>query len=128
MGSTLDKAYVKVMNKVIWNSIIDNHDVIELDDLSNIWTELEEKLKDDLEKIRFIKYYDESIISKISKHAKEIKNPYTGGDNDFIIYDIWNGEYTYGESGELPLCDLETLEESYKDKTLEEIIKITYSC
>ena len=38
------------MNRVIWNSIIDNHDVIELDDLSDIWTELEERLKDDLEK------------------------------------------------------------------------------
>lgn len=123
MKKALDYVYERMMNHVRWGENMSGFDVVELSVLENAWITLENELEKELEEKRFFMYYDHEKIEKIKKWAKEIKNPYTGGDDDFIILDIERGEYTYGESGELPLCDPDLLENEFKNKTLREIIE-----
>lgn len=112
------------MNRVIWESKEDNYDVVKLSDIEDLWTELEYEVENEIEEMRFLKYpRTEEVEIRFSRIYKFIPNIYTGGDNDYIILDIWKGEYTYGENGEYPLCDLDFLNDKYKDKTLEYIIK-----
>lgn len=121
MKSVLNRVYEDLMMSSYWDG--DGHDVIDTSVLENKWIELQNGIEEKLGRIRFLRYEDPDIIGKIKKHAKEIKNPWTGGDNDYIIYDTWNGEYCWGELGELPLDDTEILNRDYNDRDLKEIIK-----
>ena len=121
---SFNKIYEFLMNRVIWESKEDNYDVVKLSDIEDLWTELEYEVGNEIEEMRFLKYpRTEEVEIRFSRIYKFIPNIYTGGDNDYIILDIWKGEYTYGENGEYPLCDLDFLNDKYKDKTLEYIIK-----
>lgn len=59
----------------------------------------------------------------IKTWAKFIPNPANGGDDDFIVFDSFRGEYTFGENGFTPLCSSKELNGYYKDNNLEYIIK-----
>lgn len=58
-----------------------------------------------------------------SKH-KFIPNPANGGDDDYIIADMVFKEYTYGEHGEEPFCDVNALNRDFGELRLKEIIKL----
>ena len=78
----------------------------------------EEEMKNHFKFVRLEK--DE--IDKLHDY-KFIPNPYNGGDDDFIIVDTVKNEYTYGEDGELPFCDIISLNRRYSNMLLKDIIK-----
>lgn len=78
----------------------------------------EEEMRNHFKFVRFEK--DE--IDKLHDY-KFIPNPYNGGDDDFIIADTVKKEYTYGESGELPFCDIISLNRNYSSCSLRDVIK-----
>lgn len=55
---------------------------------------------------------------------KFIPNPANGGDDDYIIADMVFKEYTYGEHGEEPFCDVNALNRDFGELRLKEIIKL----
>lgn len=61
-------------------------------------------------------------IDKLNDY-KYVHNQYNGGDNDFIIADTVKKEYTYGEDGELPFCDIISLNRNYSNMSLKDVIK-----
>lgn len=94
----------------------DNYYVMPLDTCLDLIQEEKEKVED----TRFYRWEKERDM----EWAKFIRNNATGGDNDFIIFDSYRGEWTYGEHGVMPLCDSETLNRDYKDvQSLRDIIK-----
>lgn len=124
---TLSNYFEKLLSsKVVWETSV--RGIVNTDDLSDIWIEMEDSLDKEVEQKRFFRYDNPERIEQIKRYAKEIKNYYTGGDDDFIIFDIERGEYTYGECGEGFLGNVDVLEKHYKDKNLSEILKSNYKC
>ena len=60
----------------------------------------------------------------IDKVADFIPNPANGGD--YIVADMVFKEYTYGESGEEPFCDVNALNRDFGDLRLKELINGKY--
>lgn len=71
------------------------------------------------------KEVDKSLLSTlISNGYKQIYNSYTGGDDDFIVCDEINKEFTFAECGTYPFCDMRKLNKLYKEFDLKYLIKI----
>lgn len=69
--------------------------------------------------------FEKSDINKVADF-KYIPNPANGGDDDYIIADMVFKEYTYGESGEEPFCDVNALNRDFGDLRLKELINGKY--
>jgi hypothetical protein len=69
--------------------------------------------------------FEKSDINKVADF-KYIPNPANGGDDDYIIADMVFKEYTYGESGEEPFCDVNALNRDFGDLRLKELINGRY--
>ena len=68
---------------------------------------------------------DKSLLSDlISRGYRQIYNSYTGGDDDFIICDDVNKEFTFSEFGTYPFCDMRKLNKLYKKFDLRYLMKI----
>ena len=67
--------------------------------------------------------FEKSDINKVADF-KYIPNPANGGDDDYIIADMVFREYTYGEHGEEPFCDVNALNRDFGELRLKEIIKL----
>lgn len=67
--------------------------------------------------------FEKSDINKVADF-KYIPNPANGGDDDYIIADMVFKEYTYGEHGEEPFCDVNALNRDFGELRLKEIIKL----
>lgn len=63
------------------------------------------------------------FIQELCDCAKPSAN---GGD--YIVADMVFKEYTYGESGEEPFCDVNALNRDFGDLRLKELINGRYSC
>lgn len=61
------------------------------------------------------------FIQELCDCAKPSAN---GGDDDYIVADMVFKEYTYGESGEEPFCDVNALNRDFGELRLKEIIKL----
>lgn len=84
--------------------------------------EFESAIEDEINSRRFF-ILPKDREKELKKWAKFIPNPANGGDDDFIVLDIFRGEYTFGENGFTPLCDQKELNSYYIDKNLDYIIK-----
>ena len=118
--------YEKLMEKVFPLDIGGDKkvDCLTLEDVEDYSIKLEEFIEDTINSRRFLEFPKERF-KFISKWGKLIENPGTGGDNDFIVFDTHTGEYTFGEYGELPLCDINLLNSSkYINKNLRELVKL----
>ena len=69
--------------------------------------------------------FEKSDINKVADF-KFIPNPANGGDDDYIVADMVFKEYTYGESGEEPFCDVNALNRDFGDLRLKELINGRY--
>lgn len=67
--------------------------------------------------------FEKSDINKIADF-KYIPNPANGGDDDYIIADMVFKEYTYGEDGTEPFCNVNALNRDFGELRLKEIIKL----
>ena len=91
--------------------------------LETVLEVLDEQKEDLIGSTRYYIWEKNNTNRTIQRWGKFIKNPYTGGDDDFIVFDSYRGEWTYGEDGELPLCDQDLLNSKYYiNKSLQEII------
>lgn len=117
--------YEKLMTKVFPIDFGNTNkvDCLTLEDVENYSIELENFIEDVISSRRFLEFPKE-YKKYLSKWGKYVENPYTGGDNDFIVFDIHTGEYTFGESGELPLCDINLLNSKYINSNLKDLIKL----
>lgn len=117
--------YEKLLRKVFPIDIggANKIDCLTLEDVENYSIELEEFIENKINSRRFLEFPKE-YNKYLSKWGKYIENPYTGGDNDFIIFDTYTGEYTFGESGELPLSDINLLNSKYINNNLKNLIKL----
>ena len=71
------------------------------------------------------RHFEKEDIDKVAGF-KFIPNPANGGDDDYIIADMVFKEYTYGESGEEPFCDVNALNRDFGDLRLKELINGKY--
>jgi hypothetical protein len=71
------------------------------------------------------RHFEKEDIDKVAGF-KFIPNPANGGDDDYIIADMVFREYTYGESGEEPFCDVNALNRDFGDLRLKELINGKY--
>lgn len=79
---TLSNYFEKLLSsKVVWETSV--RGIVNTDDLSDIWIEMEDSLDKEVEQKRFFRYDNPERIEQIKRYAKEIKNYYTGGDDDF---------------------------------------------
>lgn len=69
------------------------------------------------------RHFEKEDIDKVAGF-KFIPNPANGGDDDYIIADMVFKEYTYGEHGEEPFCDVNALNRDFGELRLKEIIKL----
>lgn len=69
--------------------------------------------------------FEKLDINKVADF-KFIPNPANGGDDDYIVADMVFKEYTYGESGEEPFCDVNALNRDFGDLRLKELINGKY--
>ena len=69
------------------------------------------------------RHFEKEDIHKVADF-KFIPNPANGGDDDYIIADMVFKEYTYGEHGEEPFCDVNALNRDFGELRLKEIIKL----
>ena len=69
------------------------------------------------------RHFEKEDIDKVAGF-KFIPNPANGGDDDYIVADMVFKEYTYGESGEEPFCDVNALNRDFGELRLKEIIKL----
>ena len=69
------------------------------------------------------RHFEKEDIDKVADF-KFIPNPANGGDDDYIVADMVFKEYTYGESGEEPFCDVNALNRDFGELRLKEIIKL----
>lgn len=69
------------------------------------------------------RHFEKEDIDKVADF-KFIPNPANGGDDDYIIADMVFKEYTYGEHGEEPFCDVNALNRDFGELRLKEIIKL----
>lgn len=67
------------------------------------------------------RHFEKEDIDKVAGF-KFIPNPANGGD--YIIADMVFKEYTYGEHGEEPFCDVNALNRDFGELRLKEIIKL----
>lgn len=67
--------------------------------------------------------FEKSDINKVADF-KYIPNPANGGDDDYIIADMVFREYTYGEDGTEPFCNVNALNRDFGELRLKEIIKL----
>lgn len=67
--------------------------------------------------------FEKSDINKVAGF-KYIPNPANGGDDDYIIADMVFREYTYGEDGTEPFCNVNALNRDFGELRLKEIIKL----
>lgn len=58
------------------------------------------------------RHFEKEDIDEVADF-KFIPNPANGGDDDYIIADMVFKEYTYGESGEEPFCDVNALNRDF---------------
>lgn len=65
--------------------------------------------------------FEKSDINKVADF-KYIPNPANGGD--YIIADMVFREYTYGEDGTEPFCNVNALNRDFGELRLKEIIKL----
>lgn len=84
--------------------------------------EIELAMEEEISEQRFF-IWSKERERLIKTWAKFIPNPANGGDDDFIVFDSFRGEYTFGENGFTPLCSSKELNSYYKDKNLDYIIK-----
>ena len=97
-------------------------DVYLADVVEDFIIEFESAIEDNINSQRFF-IFPKEREKELKTWAKFIPNPANGGDDDFIIFDIFRGEYTFGENGFTPLCDQKELNNYYRDKNLDYIIK-----
>lgn len=72
------------------------------------------------------RHFEEEDIDKVADF-KFIPNPANSGDGYiYIIADMVFKEYTYGESGEEPFCDVNALNRNFGDLRLKELINGKY--
>lgn len=71
------------------------------------------------------RHFEKEDIDKVADF-KFIPNPANGGDDDYIVADMVFKEYTYGESGEEPFCDVNALNRDFGDLRLKELINGRY--
>lgn len=71
------------------------------------------------------RHFEKEDIDKVADF-KFIPNPANGGDDDYIVADMVFKEYTYGESGEEPFCDVNALNRDFGDLRLKELINGKY--
>lgn len=69
------------------------------------------------------RHFKKEDIDKVADF-KFIPNPANGGD--YIVADMVFKEYTYGESGEEPFCDVNALNRDFGDLRLKELINGRY--
>lgn len=67
--------------------------------------------------------FEKSDINKVADF-KYIPNPANGGDDDYIIANMVFREYTYGEDGTEPFCNVNALNRDFGELRLKEIIKL----
>lgn len=84
--------------------------------------ELEIAIENEIQEQRFF-IWPKEREKYLKLWAKFVPNPENGGDDDFIVFDSYRGEYTFGENGFTPLCSLKELNNLYKEKDLSYIIK-----
>lgn len=97
-------------------------DVYLADVVEDFIIEFESAIEDNINSQRFF-IFPKEREKELKTWAKFIPNPANGGDDDFIVFDIFRGEYTFGENGFTPLCDQKELNNYYRDKNLDYIIK-----
>lgn len=97
-------------------------DVYLADVVEDFIIEFESAIEDNINSQRFF-IFPKEREKELKTWAKFIPNPANGGDDDFIVFDIFRGEYTFGENGFTPLCDQKELNDYYRDKNLDYIIK-----
>lgn len=73
---------------------------------------------------RFFHLHKSLKNTLVDEHYKEIPNPFNGGDDDYIILDFLNKEFTWGENGFAPFCYLDDLNTNYIKHNLKELISI----
>ena len=71
------------------------------------------------------RHFEKEDIDKVAGF-KFIPNPANGGDDDYIIADMVFKEYTYGEWGEDPFCNVNALNRDYRELRLKELINGKY--
>jgi hypothetical protein len=69
------------------------------------------------------RHFEKEDIDKVAGF-KFIPNPANGGDDDYIIADMVFREYTYGEDGTEPFCNVNALNRDFGELRLKEIIKL----
>lgn len=72
------------------------------------------------EEFKFRRFEKEDI--NLFDEFKYIPNPYNGGDDDFIIVDMVDKEYTYGEYGDELFSSIIALNRDFGDYSLKELV------
>lgn len=79
----------------------------------------------EIERKHKFRHFEKEDIDKVADF-KFIPNPANGGNDDYIVADMVFKEYTYGESGEEPFCDVNALNRDFGDLRLKELINGKY--
>lgn len=90
--------------------------------VEDVLINLESAIEEEISEQRFF-IWPKEREKYLKQWAKFIPNPENGGDDDFIVFDSFRGEYTFGENGFTPLCSTKELNKYYYNKDLSYIIK-----